>query len=104
MGDCRHRRARSGDLAPSMRLMEMPGSSPGHDEALHKLDAMPVLAEIRGKSGILQGGASPSRRPSDDGRRRVMPAIDPQIFSIQRPELDRYQCLIQRDVIVETYG
>lgn len=33
-----------------------------------------------------------------------MPAIDPQIFSIQRPELDRYQCLIQRDVIVETYG
>jgi AraC family transcriptional regulator len=31
-------------------------------------------------------------------------AIDPQIFSIQRPLLDRYTCLAQRDLIVETYG
>jgi AraC family transcriptional regulator len=33
-----------------------------------------------------------------------MPAIDPQIFSIQRPLLDRYTCLAQRDLIVETYS
>jgi AraC family transcriptional regulator len=31
-------------------------------------------------------------------------AIDPQIFSIQRPLLDRYTCLAQRVLIVETYS
>jgi len=33
-----------------------------------------------------------------------MPAIDPQIFSIQRPQLDRYTCLVQPGLIVETYS
>jgi AraC family transcriptional regulator len=33
-----------------------------------------------------------------------MPAIDPQIFSIQRPILDRYTCFAQPGLIVETYS
>jgi AraC family transcriptional regulator len=33
-----------------------------------------------------------------------VPAIDPQIFSIQRPQLERYHCVAQRDIIVETYS
>jgi AraC family transcriptional regulator len=32
-----------------------------------------------------------------------MPSIDPEIFSIQRPPLDRYKCLAQSSIIVETY-
>jgi AraC family transcriptional regulator len=32
-----------------------------------------------------------------------MPSIDPELFSIQRPQLDRYRFLAQSGLIVETY-
>ena len=43
--------------------------------------------------------------PVEAGREALaMPAIDPQIFSIRRPLLDRYTCMAQPGVIVETYS